>query len=222
MIRLVLIEDQQILLDSLADSLAMEDIDIVAKSVSAAQVVDLCRLYKPDIVLMDICNEEGHSGIAETIHLKEEMPEIKVILMTAMPDISFVHDAREAGADSFVYKNVSKEELLRSIRDTMQNYNSYPGEELTQKASGLDLTEREIDIVRLVVRGLSRKEIADSLFLSENTVRNNINRILMKTGFDSIAQLAIYAVSKGFIVPDALSESSSGYTVSTTPAAHGG
>lgn len=202
MIRMILIEDQQILLDSLKDSLQLaEGIEIVGSSTNAADVITLCEFHKPDLVLMDICNEDGHSGINETVNLKAKYPEIKVILMTAMPDVSFVHAAKEAGADSFVYKNVGKEELLTSIYNTFQNYNTFPEEKVTS-APELDLTERELDILRLVCKGLSRKEISDNLFLSENTVRNNINRILMKTGYDSIAQLAIFAVSKGYIVPE--------------------
>ncbi len=203
MVRMILIEDQQILLDSLSESLELvEDIEIVAKSTNAAEVVPLCEFYKPDLVLMDICNEDGHVGISETVKLKRKMPHIKVILMTAMPDMSFVHAAKEAGADSFVYKNINKEDLLKSIYATMQNYNRFPEEEVAPGAAELDLTEREVEILRLVCRGLSRKEISETLFLAENTVRNNINRILSKTGFESIAQLAIFAVSKGYIVPD--------------------
>ncbi|MDO5033630.1 MAG: response regulator transcription factor [Eubacteriales bacterium] len=202
MIRMILVEDQQILLDSLYDSLSLiPDLDIVAKTTDAAELLTLAKFFKPDLVLMDICNEEGHMGISETVRLKEQMPEVKVILMTAMPDMSFVHDAKEAGADSFVYKNVSKDDLVKSIRSTMQNYHSFPEEESTP-AAALDLTEREEDILRLVCQGQSRKEISETLFLAENTVRNNINRILAKTGYDSIAQLAIFAVSKGYIVPD--------------------
>ncbi|MDD7401778.1 MAG: response regulator transcription factor [Eubacteriales bacterium] len=202
MIRMILVEDQQILLDSLYDSLSMTpNLDIVAKTTDAGEILSLCEFYKPDLVLMDICNAEGHMGISETVRLKEKMPEIKVILMTAMPDMSFVHDAKQAGADSFVYKNVSKDDLIKSIESTMQNYNTFPAEQQAP-AAGLDLTEREEEILRLVCQGQSRKEISESLFLSENTVRNNINKILAKTGFDSIAQLAIFAVSKGFIVPD--------------------
>ena len=202
MIKIIIIEDQQILLDSLKDSLSLaKDIEIVASSTDAADVVNLCGEHRPDLVLMDICNEKGHSGITETEHLKEIYPEIKVVLMTAMPDVSFVHDAKEAGADSFVYKNVGKDELLNSIYQTMQNYNYFPQED-TESEQALDLTDRELDILRLVCSGMNRKEIADTLFLSENTVRNTINRILTKTNFDSIAQLAIFAVSKGYIVPD--------------------
>ena len=202
MIRLMLIEDQQILLDSLADSLSLSDeIEIVAKSTYAGEVVELCEYYKPDLVLMDICNDEGQSGIVEAKRIKERFPQIKVILMTGMPDMSFVTAAKEAGADSFVYKNVGREQLLKSIQSTMHDYHTFPEEE-NSSAVELDLTEREMDILRLVCKGLSRKEISEALYLSENTVRNNINRILAKTGYSSIAQLAIFAVSKGYIVPE--------------------
>lgn len=203
MIRMIIVEDQQILLDSLADSLALiPDLDIVAKCTDAGQVLPVCEHYMPDLVLMDICNYEGHSGINATVRIKEKLPQIKVILMTAMPDVSFVHDAKEAGADGFVYKNVGKDELYATITRVMQNYDAFPEDEPKTAVPELDLTDRELEILRLVCKGMNRKEISEALFLSENTVRNNINRILMKTGYDSIAQLAIFAVSKGYIVPD--------------------
>lgn len=204
MIRMIIVEDQKILLDSLADSFSLiDDIKIVAKCPLASEIVELCAFYKPDLVLMDICNQDGHAGINETLRLKRKFPEIKVILMTAMLDVAFVEEAKAAGADGFVYKNSSKEEFLATIRQTMQDYPSFPSETVQSSfPEEFDLTEREMDIIRLVCVGKNRKEISETLFLSENTIRNNINRILMKTNYDSIAQLAIFAVSKGYIVPD--------------------
>lgn len=201
-VRILIIEDQTILLESLAEILSMqENFLIVGKSVDSAEALSLCQALNPDIVLMDICNEEGNTGITECLRIKEQLPSIKVILMTGMPDQSFVTEAKKAGADSFVYKNVGKEELINTINNTYRDYTSFPEDKEGNNRDQLDLTEREEDILRLVCQGLNRKEIADALFLSENTIRNNINRILMKTNYDSIAQLAIFAVSKGYIVP---------------------
>lgn len=203
MIRILLVEDQQILLDALADALSLEDdIRVIAKTTDSSLVMSLVENMHPDLVLMDICSEGGTTGLSETKKIKDQFPEVKVILMTAMPDLTFVQAAREAGADSFIYKTISKNQMVKSIQQTMQNYSNYPAEQSVAVPSEFDLTDREMDILRLVCKGKNRKEIADTLFLAENTVRNNINRILSKSGYDSIAKLAIAAVSKGFIVPD--------------------
>lgn len=203
-VRILIVEDQQILLDALAESLSLVDnFKVVGKTTIASETLDLCRSLNPDIVLMDICSDEGNTGFIETRKIKEELPTIKVLLMTGMADNSFVTEGKNAGADAFIYKNVSKEEMVETIENTLQDYSTFPEVKEGSSQDPLDLTDRENDILRLVCQGKSRREIAESLFLSENTIRNNINRILMKTGYDSIAQLAIFAVSKGYIVPQA-------------------
>ncbi len=202
-VRILIVEDQQILLDALAESLSLVDnFKVVGKTTVASETLDLCRSLNPDIVLMDICSDEGNTGFIETRKIKEELPTIKVLLMTGMADNSFVAEGKDAGADAFIYKNVSKEEMVETILNTLQDYSTFPEVKEGSAQDPLDLTDRENDILRLVCQGKSRREIAESLFLSENTIRNNINRILMKTGYDSIAQLAIFAVSKGYIVPE--------------------
>ncbi|MDO5734544.1 MAG: response regulator transcription factor [Eubacteriales bacterium] len=201
-VRILIVEDQTILLDALAESLSLVDnFTIVGKTTDASETLDLCRSLNPDLVLMDICSADGNTGFSETRKIKEALPTIKVLLMTGMPDQSFVSEGKNAGADSFVYKNVSKEELISTINNTVLDYSSFPEDRDGSQQDRFDLTDRENDILRLVCQGKNRKEIAEALFLSENTIRNNINRILMKTNYDSIAQLAIFAVSKGYIVP---------------------
>lgn len=201
-IRIIIVEDQTILLEALAEVLStVEDFLIVGKTNISSEALGLCQALNPDLVLMDICSEEGNTGFIEARRIKEVLPTIKIILMTGMPDQSFVTEAKAAGADSFVYKNVSKDELIRTIHNTARDYSSFPEARDKSQHDQLDLTERENDILRLVCQGKNRKEIAEALFLSENTIRNNINRILQKTNYDSISQLAIFAVSKGYIVP---------------------
>lgn len=203
MIQMILVEDQQILLDALAESLGRQDnIKVVARILDSAKILAACRTYQPDLVLMDICSKDGSTGIQEAKKIKDQYPNIKVILMTAMPDMNFLEESREAGSDSFIYKNSTIEDFVQCINNTMQDYKVYPDEKDKDPDLELDLSEREEEILRYICQGLNRKEIAGKMFLSENTIRNHITRILSKTGYDSIAQLAIFAVSKGLIVPE--------------------
>lgn len=201
LISIIIVEDQLILLDSLAKALSsVPEFEVVEQLTSATKVLQACDKYRPDIVLMDICTEDGASGITATAELKKHHPEIKVILMTAMPDISFKEDAQTAGADSFIYKNISSKELVSIINSTYHDYTVFP-EQVEMPLLGYNhLTKREVEVLRMICAGATRKEIADSYKLSENTIKSNITSILNKTGYTSISRLALYVVSSGFIV----------------------
>lgn len=203
MIRVIIIEDMEILRDSLANVLnAQQDISVVGSCDDAALALSMCQLHNPDIALIDICTANGSSGFDATIAIKKTYPSIKVVLFTGIPDVSFLTRAKEVGADSFVYKNINSLELASLLRSTYKGYNMFPQQEPTFKIADSSLSQRELEILRLVCNGNDRCEIAASLNLSENTIKTYIRNILAKTGFTSLSRLAIYAVSNGFITPD--------------------
>lgn len=203
MIKIVLIEDQTILLDSLELSLNNEeDFEVIGKSSRTSDAYPLCEALSPDILLMDICTDCPENGISTTVKIKNTMPEIKVMLMTAMPEITFADAARAAGADSFIYKNESSGVLFNTIRSTAHGYGTFP----TSVQKGIPVNEklnkREIAVLKLVCELQERSEIAEKLHISESTVKNIISSLLSKTGYDSISKLAIYAMRNGYILPD--------------------
>lgn len=199
MIRILLIEDQQILRDSLASALnEMPRLHVEVSLSSSELLTETYELYHPDIVIMDICIGE-ESGIDATLRLKTSYPKAKVILITGMMDVGFVEAAKRAGADSFIYKNVSIPELVQSIELTFAGEKIYPEDRPVHFPNDAILTKKEISILRLVCMEYSRKEISQKLNMSENTIRNYINRILDKTGYDNIARLAIFAIANGYI-----------------------
>lgn len=202
MIRIVLVEDQAMLRESLAIAIdAQEDMETICSLASATEALDAAREQSPDLMLMDVCTEDDASGIAAAAQIKRELPDIRVVVMTGIPEITFIEQARAAGADSFVYKNVSTAELLSIIRSTMEGYSTFPAAQLGDETLEA-LDEEEIQILRLVCENKSRREIANELFLSEGTVKRRISTILAKTGYDSIMKLAVHAVSDGYIVPN--------------------
>ncbi len=197
----MIVEDQTMLRDSLAMAVdAQADMCVVALAADARDALGLARRHDPDLVLMDVCTDNDSSGIAATREIKQALPRVRVVIMTGMPDITFVRQAREAGADSFVYKNVGTAELLSVIRSTMDGYVTFPrAKKNVLEEAGL--SEEEVAILRLVCEAKSRREIAAELYLSEGTVKRRISEILAKTGHDSIMKLAVEAVSRGYIVP---------------------
>lgn len=202
MIRVMIVEDQTMLRESLATAIGIQkDMCVVGKIADAAEVMQAVDGVDADLVLMDVCTENDSSGIVAARRIKESCKDIKVVIMTGMPEVTFVEQARKAKVDSFVYKNVSTEELMGIIRSTMDGYSTFPRQLPSIFSDIAALTDTEMDILRLVCKTKTRKEIAAELYLSEGTVKRHISEILAKTGYDNILRLAIHAVANGNIVP---------------------
>ncbi len=202
MIDIILVEDQVMLRESLAASLdAQPDMRVVSQISDAAQAPEEARRLKPGLVLMDVCTENDSSGIVAARRIKESMPGCRLVIMTGMPEVTFVEQARNAGVDSFVYKSAGIGELLSVIRSTLAGYSTFPAPVDSVFSGASALTEEEIQILRLVCEAKTRREIAAELYLSEGTVKRRIGEILAKTGYDNILRLAVHAVAEGSIVP---------------------
>jgi DNA-binding NarL/FixJ family response regulator len=178
------------------------DMEVVGVSGDASKAPELCSELKPDLVLMDVMTENGTNGIHFAAEIRQTLPDIKIIIMTGLPEITFIDEARKAGVHSYLYKNADKEHLFYVIRSTVRGSGLYPGPADVSPFAG-KFTEKEITVVRLVCQGKTRSEILDNLGISEAQLRLIITSILDKTGFDNISQFAVYAVSRGLIVPDA-------------------
>jgi DNA-binding NarL/FixJ family response regulator len=204
MIRILIVEDQTILRDALANLIGEQaDMEVAGVSGDASKAPDLCRKLKPDLVLMDVITENGTNSIPFAAEIRTGMPDIKIVIMTGLPEITFIEEARKAGAHSYLYKNADKEHLFYVIRSTMKGVGLYPGPADISPFAG-KFTEKEIAVVRLVCRGKTRSEMLEELEISEAQLRLIISSILDKTGFDNISQFAVYAVGRGLIVADAI------------------
>ena len=128
MIKIFIVEDQVMLRDSLARLIGGEhDMEVAGVTNDALQALELCRKLSPDLVLMDVVTGEDANGIAEAGRIRRELPDIKVVVMTALPEITFVDAARKAAVQSFVYKNADSQHLFYVIRSTMKGQGVYPG-----------------------------------------------------------------------------------------------
>jgi len=207
MIKVLIVEDQTILKDALEYMInGQEDMEVVGTTDDAGEALQLCRKLNPDLVLMDIVTKKNESGIPangilHTSEIRKELPDIKIVIMTGYPEITFVTEARKAGAHSFLEKNMDKDHLLYVIRSTMKGVGFYPGP-IDNSAFAGKFNETELIVIRLICQGIEREEIAVKLNISEATVKKIIRGVLDKTGFDSIAKFAVYAVGKGYIVPE--------------------
>lgn len=200
-ISVLIIEDQTILLDSLANSInAEEDFKVEGALTKASDMIPFLQGQKVDLILTDIRTEDNEISLDYLQEAKQICPDAKIIIMTGLPEISFINRAKEVGADSFLYKNVSTAEFIDVLRKTMNGESIYPGEKEQPKKDFIQLSETEERILRLFCEGYERKEIADMIFLSENTVKFHVRKMLARSGFSSLSRMAIFAVSNGYIV----------------------
>lgn len=160
---------------------------------------------KLDLVIMDILMQDGSNGLDAAEKIKKLKPELKIIAVTSMPEVSWMDRAKEIGIESFWYKEVSEETILEIIERTLNGESIYPIKTPEVKlgmTKSTDLTPREIQVLRLLTTGVGNDEIAESLGVSLNTVKTHIQHLLDKTGFTSRTQLAIQARVTGFVIED--------------------
>lgn len=200
---IVIVEDHKLLRDMIKDSLENEEVfNVVATLSDAKDAFEVCKEYKPDLVLMDICTENNSNGITYSKILKETFPEIKIIIMTGIMDINFVNEAKEFNIDSFIYKSVTKETLITAIKNTLDGYSIYPNEKTLPYETAIlqDLTSTELLVLTKYCKLLDRKDVANSLGISTSTLKTHISSIYAKTGYDNLTKLAVYCISNGLIV----------------------
>lgn len=204
MINVLIVEDKKMPRDCMVGYMKDSKRYRVAAAITNARMAEMtCMRYEIDLVLMDVCTENNESGIDACSVIKRHLPDIKVIIVTSMADSSFIAKAREAGADSFWYKEVSEHELLDIMDRTMEGESVWPDktpEVQIGAASSYDFTRRDLDVLRLLVRGLPDAAIAEELFISIPTVRSHISELFRKTGYNNRVQLACDVINKNLII----------------------
>lgn len=178
--------------------------EIVAAFANASNVEMPCMAGKVDLLVMDVCTADGESGLKMSEKLKPRYPNVKIIIMTSMPEHSFVARARAAGCESFWYKD-SSIDLIDVMDRTMSGESVYPSETPTVyigSAKSSEFSERELEVIRLLVVGMTYTEIADELFISVNTVKDHIKHIYAKTGYSRSLQVVVDAVEHKLILPN--------------------
>lgn len=210
MTRVLVIDDQRIAREYM-ENIVQNDMNYeLAGSLSKADLAEtVCHRSKVDLVLMDVCTHGKKDGIDAAAELRTRFPELKIIVVTSMVEESFIKRAREAGADSFWYKEVSPEDLITVMDATMQGKQIWPDDTPTVKlgvTTSDDFTETEIKVLRLVCEGLEYSEIAERLNYTKDNVKYHIRNILQKTGYANKTQLAIAVTGKRYIIPKLFGE----------------
>lgn len=211
MIKVLLADDQDILVEGLKLILGMEqDIEITGTVNNGKKAYEACKWKKPDVVLMDIQMPELN-GVEATAMIKRDFSDIKIIVLTTFNDDQYIYDALKNGASGYLLKDTSPSEIAKAVRtvynggaliqsevavkviDKFSQLANKTVDKIIDKRAEL-LTEREVEILRLIAEGKNNKEIADQLFLSQGTVKNHITRVLIKLDLRDRTQLAVFAL----------------------------
>jgi DNA-binding NarL/FixJ family response regulator len=203
MIKVLIVDDHESMRDSLRDSISrLEGYCVVGGIASAALAEAYCRKLQPELVIMDVCTEGGASGLSAARQIREALPRIRLIIMSGFDEVTYAPRAKELGAEAFVYKHRSMDYFMQVVQGVMEGKTFYPEPRTIPLPNGeAPLTEREMEVLRLMCRHLTSAEIAQELYISERTVKYHKANMLTKTGFSKAVDLAFYMISNGWINP---------------------
>ncbi len=204
-IRVMLVDDHAMVRRGLATFLQVfDDLELVGEADNGAAAIQLCAEIQPDVVLMDMLMPDM-DGVSVTRIIRQKFPAVQVIALTSFKETSLVQKALQAGAISYLLKDISADALAQAIRDAHVGRTTLSQEVTqvliysnTQPASlGHDLTDRERDVLALMVTGLNNTEIAAKLFVSPSTIKSHVSNILAKLGVTSRTEAVALAVRYG-------------------------
>jgi two-component system NarL family response regulator len=201
-IRILIVEDHQVVRQGFVALLRMVGgMEVIAEASSGAQAMELYRLHKPDVTLMDL-RMPGMGGVETITAIRAEFPDARVIVLTTFDGDEDIYRAIQAGARGYLLKGMGIDELVEAIETVHRGRSKIPAaiaERLAERLSGNALTERETEVLKTIALGKSNKEIASALFISEATVKTHINNLLSKLGATDRTQAARIAQQRGIV-----------------------
>ncbi len=204
-LKLLIVDDDSLIRESLSILLAVEgEIEVVGTAQNGQEAFEKCKELNPDIVLMDI-RMPVMDGVLGTKLIKESYKNTKVVILTTFKDDEYIKEALKNGAEGYILKNQASDSIIDSLKavekgnmvfekNVAEKISSLIKEENKKNVEEFNLTERELDILKLIGEGLSNKEISAKLFLGEGTIRNYVTNLLEKLELRDRTQLAIFYI----------------------------
>jgi len=202
LIRVMFVDDHPVLRAGLAAILgAQDDIEVVAEAGSGEEALILYRRYKPDVTLMDL-RLPGMSGVETIAAIRKEDPAARILVLTSYDLEEDIFQALRAGAQAYLLKDMLRKELLQAIRRVHAGQRYLPqtvAARLAERLPKEDLTPRETEVLTLIVKGLSNREIAGAIGATQGTVRIHVSHILGKLHVSDRTQAAVQAIQRGLV-----------------------
>ncbi|SMO36925.1 response regulator [Melghirimyces algeriensis] len=214
-INVLLVDDHAILRDGLSSIISLEeDMEVVGQADSGAESIELIEKLNPDVVLMDI-NMPGMSGVEAIRRIRAKNLKVAVLVLTMFDRDEYLYESIRAGATGYLLKDAPSSDVIDAIRSAYRGestlhpvmarklLDNISGGKKTESGTNEDsLTPRELDVLNLMVKGLSNKEIAEQLFISDKTVKIHVSNILKKLRVKSRSQAIIYAIQHELVLLD--------------------
>lgn len=211
-IRVLVVDDQRLMRAGIVSLLEIQDgIEVVGQAANGEEAIELSLALQPDVVLMDV-RMPVMDGIAATEQICRQHPDCHVLMLTTFDDEEYIVDALQVGASGYLLKNIPANDLAQAIQAVHRGIYQLDSavaskivgalntrKDNTSSTSNIDLTAREVDVLRLIAEGATNKEIAEKLFISEGTVKNHISNMLNRLGLRDRTQAAIYARENGLL-----------------------
>jgi two-component system, NarL family, response regulator len=201
-IRLLLADDHIVVRTGLVSIIqSRPDMTVVAEAVSGAQAIELFRQHRPDLVLMDL-RMPGLDGVEAMKAIRAEFRDARFLVLTMYRRDEDIYRAFCAGALGYVLKSAGSEELVGAIRAVAQGRRHIPAAlaaQISERLPLLEISTRELDVLRLICKGMVNRDIAGRLGIAENTVKNHVAAILDKLGAQDRTQAAVYALERGIV-----------------------
>ena len=204
-IRVMTVDDHEIMQNGIRFVLlAFDDLKLVGEARRGEDAVELCQEVNPDVILLDMMMP-GMDGVQTLIAIKDVCPEIRVLILTSFHDRDLVRRAMKAGAIGYLLKDASKEDLAAAVRAAKAGQSTFSpeaAEDLLADSTDLEiqLTDREREVLTLLTKGMSNKEIGKHLNRSPFTVRHHVSQLIKKLGAANRAEVAAIAVERGLIL----------------------
>lgn len=215
MITVMLVDDHEVVRQGVKTYLNLQpDIEVVAEAGSGEKAVSLVAEYAPDVILMDLIMPGGMDGVEATRQIKQISPRSNIIVLTSYHQDEHIFPAIRAGALSYMLKSVKAPELADAIRKAIRGeavlhprvaarvVQELHGSHLDDVNPFTELTDREMEVLRLVAQGLNNQEIAEEMFVTPKTVRSHTSNILSKLHLHDRTQAAVYAWQQGIVRRD--------------------
>lgn len=206
-IRVMIVDDHEVVRLGMRAAFELEpDLTVVGEASNGAEALAKMGVLAPQLILMDV-RMEKMDGIEACREIKSQYPDVRILMITSYSDDDAVISSIMAGASGYLLKNVSRAEMLRAIRlvaagQTLVDANAAKqAMDRIAQTPGYELTEREREVLTLVARGYTNKQIADALYMSEKTARNHVSHILEKLGLSRRSEAAAFAVEHKLVPP---------------------
>ena len=201
-ISIMVIDDQAVVRQGFVALInTVPDMEVIAEGINGQQAIDLYRLHKPDVTLIDL-RMPVLTGVEAISAIRREFPDARLIVLTTYDGDEDIYRSLQAGAKGYLLKDVFFEELESTIRAVFSGGRRIPAaiaDKLAERMGTTELTAREMEVLELIVRGNSNKEIGATLNISEATVKSHINNLLSKLGVTDRTQAATTALQRGLV-----------------------